>query len=111
MAGSRRPRPPSQRPRRLATQPWAHHPGTQQEPAENIVAAKQAGVSAVVGFVFGVIPSFAIRPLVEKGDLKLIIPTDFAITVFLGTVVLCLVASMVSFRKVASIDPSLVFRA
>jgi putative ABC transport system permease protein len=75
------------------------------------ILAKQAGVSAVVGFVFGVIPSFAIRPLVEKGDLKLIIPTDFAITVFLGTVVLCLVASMVSFRKVASIDPSLVFRA
>jgi putative ABC transport system permease protein len=74
------------------------------------ILAKQATVSAVVGFVLGVIPSFAIRPLVEKGDLKLIIPADFAAVVFAGTVLLCLVASMVSFRKVASIDPSLVFR-
>jgi putative ABC transport system permease protein len=74
------------------------------------ILAKQASVSAVVGFVFGVIPSFAIRPLVEKGDLKLIIPTDFAVVVFVGTVLLCLFASMVSFKKVASIDPSLVFR-
>ena len=32
MAGSRRPRPPSQRPCRHATQPCSHHPGTQQEP-------------------------------------------------------------------------------
>src|SRR5439155_4983817 len=54
------------------------------------ILAKQAGVSAVVGFMFGVIPSFAIRPLVEKADLKLIIPTDFAVIVFLGTVLLCL---------------------
>jgi putative ABC transport system permease protein len=76
-----------------------------------MILAKQAGVSAVVGFVLGLIPSFGIRPLVERGDLKLIIPTDLAITVFAGTVILCLVASMVSFRKVASIDPSLVFRA
>src|ERR1051325_4470543 len=52
------------------------------------ILAKQAGVSAVVGFLLGVIPSFAIRPLVEKGDLKLIIPIDFAVIVFLGTVVL-----------------------
>src|SRR5882724_1234277 len=74
------------------------------------ILAKQAGVSAVVGFVLGVVPSYAIRPLVEKGDLKLIIPTDFAVLVFAGTLLLCLVASMVSFRKVASIDPSLVFR-
>jgi len=74
------------------------------------ILAKQAGVSAVVGFVLGVIPSFAIRPLVEKGDLKLIIPTDLVAMVFAGTVVLCLFASMISFRKVASIDPSLVFR-
>jgi putative ABC transport system permease protein len=31
-------------------------------------------------------------------------------TVFLGTFVLCLGAAMISFRKVASIDPALVFR-
>ena len=31
--------------------------------------------------------------------------------VFAGTVVLCLAAALVSFRKVAKIDPALVFRA
>ena len=74
------------------------------------ILARQAGVSAVVGFVLGLIPSFAIRPLVERGDLKLILPTELTVVVFVGTVVLCLVAAMISFRKVASIDPGLVFR-
>jgi putative ABC transport system permease protein len=42
--------------------------------------------------------------------LKLILPTELTVVVFVGTVVLCLVAAMISFRKVASIDPGLVFR-
>ncbi len=74
------------------------------------ILARQAGVSAVVGFVMGVVPSFALRPLVEKADLKLIIPAEFTAIVFAGTLVLCLAAAMISFRKVASIDPGLVFR-
>jgi putative ABC transport system permease protein len=74
------------------------------------ILARQAGVSAVVGFVMGVVPSFALRPLVEKADLKLIIPPEFTALVFAGTLVLCLAAAMISFRKVASIDPGLVFR-
>jgi len=36
--------------------------------------------------------------------------TEFAAIVFLGTLLMCLAASMVSFRKVAAIDPALVFR-
>ncbi len=75
------------------------------------ILARQAGVSAVVGFVLGLIPSFAIRPLVERGDLKLIIPVQLTGIVFLGTIVLCMAAAMISFRKVAAIDPGLVFRA
>jgi putative ABC transport system permease protein len=75
------------------------------------ILARQAGVSAVVGFLAGLVPSFAIGPLVEKADLKLIIPPELTAVVFAGTLVLCLAASMISFRKVASIDPGLVFRA
>jgi putative ABC transport system permease protein len=45
-----------------------------------------------------------------KIDLKLIIPNSLFIAVFIGSVLLCLTASMVSFRKVAAIDPALVFR-
>jgi putative ABC transport system permease protein len=75
------------------------------------ILARQAAVSAVVGFLLGLIPSFGLRPLVEKADLKLIIPAEFTGIVFAGTLVLCLAAAMISFRKVASIDPGLVFRA
>ena len=73
--------------------------------------AKQATIAAVAGFAFGALQAFAIRPLMYKIDLKLIIPNSLFIAVFIGSVVLCLTASMVSFRKVASIDPALVFRS
>ena len=72
--------------------------------------AKQATIAAVAGFAFGALQAFAIRPLMYKIDLKLIIPNSLFIAVFIGSIVLCLAASMVSFRKVASIDPALVFR-
>jgi putative ABC transport system permease protein len=42
--------------------------------------------------------------------LKLIISPSFAATVGVGTLALCLAAAMISFRKVARIDPALVFR-
>jgi putative ABC transport system permease protein len=75
------------------------------------ILARQAVIAAVVGFVCGVVPSYAMTPLVARGDLKLVIPPGFAAVVFAGTVVMCLLAGMISFRKVANIDPQLVFRA
>jgi putative ABC transport system permease protein len=42
--------------------------------------------------------------------LKLIITPQFAEIVFVGSIVMCLGAAMISFKKVASIDPALVFR-
>ena len=55
-------------------------------------------------------PSYLLRPVVEKADLKLILRPELAGIVFVGTILLCLASSMISFRKVASIDPGLVFR-
>jgi len=75
------------------------------------ILARQATISALVGFVLGAIPSYLVSKLVVKADLKLVVPTELAVGVFVGTVVMCLAAAMVSFRKVASIDPALVFRA
>jgi putative ABC transport system permease protein len=74
------------------------------------ILAKQATIAAVVGFALGAIQTAAIRPLMEKIDLKLIIPNPLFGAVFVGSVVLCLAASMLSYQKVASIDPALVFR-
>lgn len=74
------------------------------------ILATQATIAAVVGFVLGGLMSWLLRPAMASIDLKLIISPSFAVTVAVGTVVLCLAAAMISFRKVAAIDPALVFR-
>jgi putative ABC transport system permease protein len=74
------------------------------------ILARQALVAAVTGFAVGVLPSFVLAPLVARAGLKLEVPPEVTCAVFAGTVLLCLVASAISFRKVATIDPALVFR-
>lgn len=74
------------------------------------ILAKQATIAAAAGFALGALQAYAIRPLIYKIDLKLVIPNSLSVAVFIGSIVLCLSASMISFRKVASIDPALVFR-
>ncbi|MGZ8852671.1 MAG: ABC transporter permease [Thermoanaerobaculia bacterium] len=74
------------------------------------ILAKQASIAAVAGFAFGALQALAIAPLMAKADLKLIIPNSLFVIVFAGSFLLCLAAAMVSFRKVAKIDPALVFR-
>lgn len=75
------------------------------------ILGKQATIAAVAGFLLGAAQSFAIRPLMAKIDLKLIIPNSLFLVVLAGSILLCLGAAMISFRKVASIDPALVFRS
>lgn len=74
------------------------------------ILGKQATVAAVAGFGLGAVWAYALQPVMAKIDLKLIITPQFAAVVFVGAIVLCLVSAMISFRKVASIDPALVFR-
>lgn len=72
----------------------------------------QAAIAAVVGFVVGLIPSFAARALLGRAaDLDVRITGAFLALVFAGALAMCLFASALSFRKIASIDPALVFRA
>jgi putative ABC transport system permease protein len=74
------------------------------------IIAKQAAIAAVLGFALGSAMAFALRPAMAAIDLKLILTPTFAAAVFAGTLALCLGASALSFRKVAAIDPALVFR-
>jgi len=74
------------------------------------ILGKQATIAAVVGFALGALQAYAIRPLIYKIDLKLVIPPALSVIVFFGAIILCLSAAMISFRKVAKIDPALVFR-
>jgi putative ABC transport system permease protein len=74
------------------------------------ILGKQATIAAVAGFALGALQAFALRPVMAKIDLKLIIPTELYVAVLFGAILLCLSAAIISFRKVASIDPALVFR-
>lgn len=74
------------------------------------ILGQQAAIAAVIGFALGGLLTLALRPALAAVDLRLIIPPSLAAIVFAGTIVFCLAAAMVSFRKVAGIDPALVFR-
>jgi putative ABC transport system permease protein len=74
------------------------------------ILGKQATIAAVAGFALGALQAFALRPVMAKIDLKLIIPTELYVAVLIGAIALCLSAAVISFRKVATIDPALVFR-
>ena len=75
------------------------------------ILGEQAVIAAVVGFALGGAMSWAVRPLMAKLHLNVLVSPAFAATVFAGTVLMCLGAAMLSFRRVARIDPALVFRA
>jgi putative ABC transport system permease protein len=74
------------------------------------ILGKQATIAAIAGFALGALQAFALRPVMARIDLKLIIPTQLYVIVLFGAIALCLTAAVISFRKVASIDPALVFR-
>jgi len=74
------------------------------------ILLRQAGISAIAGFLVALPLSFAMGPIMASLELKLIIPPLLIGAVFVGTVVFCLAAAIVSFRKVAGIDPAVVFR-
>ena len=74
------------------------------------ILGEQALIAAVVGFLRGGAISWGMRPLMAKLYLNVLVSPGFAGAVFMGTVLMCLGAAMLSFRRVASIDPALVFR-
>jgi putative ABC transport system permease protein len=74
------------------------------------ILGEQALIAAVVGFAVGGLMSWAARPLMAKLYLNVLVSPSFALAVFAGTVLMCLGAAMLSFRRVARIDPALVFR-
>jgi putative ABC transport system permease protein len=75
------------------------------------ILARQATIAAVVGFVLGCGMAAALAPALRAIDLRMVVPPLGVAIVFVGTLALCLAASIVSFRKVASLDPALVFRS
>ena len=75
------------------------------------ILAEQAAIAAVVGFALGAALSYALRPVMASLYLNVLVSPQFALAVFAGTVAMCLGAAVFSFRRVAGIDPALVFRS
>jgi len=74
------------------------------------ILGEQALIAAVIGFALGALFSYAARPLMAEIHLNVLLSPAFSAVVFAGTVLMCLGAALVSFRRVSAIDPALVFR-
>jgi putative ABC transport system permease protein len=74
------------------------------------IIAEQAAIAALIGFAVGSELAYVARPLLARMDLKLVLTPEVAARVFVGTLALCLAASAISFRKVATLDPATVLR-
>jgi putative ABC transport system permease protein len=74
------------------------------------VIAEQAVIAACLGYLAGTAATFALVPALDRIDMPLTVTPELAAVVFLGTLGLCLAASAWSFRRVATLDPAVVFR-
>jgi len=74
------------------------------------ILGEQALIAAVLGFLLGAGASYAVRPAMASLHLTVLLTPQFSGVVFVGTVAMCLAAALFSFRRVALIDPALVFR-
>ena len=75
------------------------------------ILGEQALIAATVGFAVGGLISYALRPAMATLHLNVLVSPSFAATVFVGTLLMCLGSALFAFRRVAGIDPALVFRA
>lgn len=75
------------------------------------VIGKQALIAALLGFAAGGALAWILRCGVERLGLKLAVSPAMVAVVGTGSVALCLAAALISIRKVARLDPALVFRS
>jgi putative ABC transport system permease protein len=71
---------------------------------------EQALFAAALGFALGLALTLGLSPILLRLDMKMCVSPTMAAIVFVGTQALCLSAAILSFRKVRSLDPAIVFR-
>jgi putative ABC transport system permease protein len=74
------------------------------------IVAEQASFAAALGYGLGLALTIGLGPILARLDMKMIVTPTTAASVFVGTQALCLGAAILSFRKVAALDPAIVFR-
>jgi putative ABC transport system permease protein len=74
------------------------------------VIIKQAAMSAVMGYVLGMIVSAFVVKASQSGGAAILLPLPMAIGMFFLTLAMCVGAALVSISKVTSLDPAMVFK-
>ena len=74
------------------------------------VIIKQAGISAILGYVLGMAVSLVVVRGSEHGGAAILLPWSLAVAMCGLTLVMCIVAAIVSINKVTHLDPALVFK-
>jgi putative ABC transport system permease protein len=74
------------------------------------VIMKQAAISAVIGYVLGMIVSVFVVQGSQKGGAAILMPAPMAVGMFFLTLAMCIGAALVSINKVTRIDPAMVFK-
>jgi putative ABC transport system permease protein len=75
------------------------------------VILQQAIISAFIGYAFGMAASWFVVRGSEKGGAAILLPPEMAVGMLGLTMVMCVVAALVSIKKVTRLDPALVFKA
>jgi putative ABC transport system permease protein len=74
------------------------------------IIAEQALFIGTAGFVLGWGVVLGLRPLLATMDLRLALPSTTVSAIYGGAMLLCLVSSLVSYRRVSKVDPAMIFR-
>jgi len=74
------------------------------------VIVTQAGISAVAGYALAMVVSFFVVRASQSGGAAILMPWPMAVGIFFLTLLMCVVAALVSISKVTSIDPAMVFK-
>jgi putative ABC transport system permease protein len=74
------------------------------------VIVKQAVISAVIGYGAGMLVSLFVVHGSQQGGASILLPWQMGAGMFGLTLVMCVVAAVVSINKVTHIDPAMVFK-
>ena len=75
------------------------------------VIITQAAISAVIGYVLGMIVSGFVVHASQEGGAAILLPWQMAVGMFFVTLAMCVGAALVSISKVTHLDPAIVFKS
>jgi putative ABC transport system permease protein len=74
------------------------------------VIVQQSAISGVLGYGFAIVIAAAVARASQAGTTAILLPWTLAAALFALTIGMCVAASVVSIRKVTTLDPAMVFK-